>query len=315
MAKGARTRPDQLHICYCYTPMRYAWDLQEQYLEQVGLTRGVTGWLTRRTLARLAAWDRRCSTRVRPASWRSPHHIARRIERCYGRDATVIYPPVTMAPMLAAARAASAYMTVSRLVPYKRIDLIVEAIRRLPDRELMVIGEGPERARIEAHAGPNVRLLGQLSEPSATAGSPRRARSSSPRRSISASRRSKRRPRAPRSIAYRPRRRGRDDPRAGRARRQPACSTREQTAASIAAAIIAFESAAHRIRPEACRANAERFAPGRFSEAFREHVEARWREFVRDKADLRQTGLLEGAHNRAPAGAPMTGRGDCGGRR
>ena len=89
----------------------------------------------------------------------------------------------------------------------------------------------------------------------------------------------------------------------------------EQTAESIAAAIIAFESAAHRIRPEACRANAERFAPGRFSEAFREHVEARWREFVRDKADPRQTALLEGTHNRAPAGAPMTGRGDCGGRR
>ena len=202
VAKGARTRPDQLHICYCYTPMRYAWDLQEQYLEQVGLNRGVTGWITRRTLARLAAWDCRCSTRVQSFVAIS-RHIARRIERCYGRDAAVIHPPVTLAPMPAAATRGGAYVTVSRLVPYKRIDRIIEAFRRLPDRELLVIGEGPERARLKALPAATSACSGSCPTPSVTAGSPKRAPSSSPRRRTSGSRRSKHRPWAPRSIAYR----------------------------------------------------------------------------------------------------------------
>jgi glycosyltransferase involved in cell wall biosynthesis len=160
VAKGVRTRTGQLHICYCYTPMRYAWDLRDQYLAQTGLDRGVRGILARAMLTRLRDWDRAASARVDRFVAIS-HHIAERIRRCYGRDSTVIYPPVDAAPMVARPRG-DAYVTVSQLVPYKRVDLIVDAFRMLPGRELRVIGEGPERARIEERAPRNVRFLGRV---------------------------------------------------------------------------------------------------------------------------------------------------------
>jgi glycosyltransferase involved in cell wall biosynthesis len=160
VAKGVRTRAGQLHVCYCYTPMRYAWDLRDQYLAQAGLDRGLRGMLARAMLGRLRDWDRAASARVDRFVAIS-HHIAERIRRCYGRDSTVIYPPVEAAPGIATPRG-DAYVTVSQLVAYKRVDLIVEAFRMLPGRELRVIGEGPERARIEARAPRNVRFLGRL---------------------------------------------------------------------------------------------------------------------------------------------------------
>jgi glycosyltransferase involved in cell wall biosynthesis len=160
VAKGVRTTPSQLHICYCYTPMRYAWDLQESYLQQVGLHRGVAGWFVRRSLARLRRWDAQSATRVNHFVAISAH-IADRIQRSYGRDSTVIYPPVDIGKFDASTRRSPVYVTVSRLVPYKRIDLIVAAFRDLPGHQLVVVGEGPERARIEDLAGPNVQLVGQ----------------------------------------------------------------------------------------------------------------------------------------------------------
>ncbi len=163
VAKGVRTSPAQLHICYCYTPMRYAWDLQDQYLRQVGLQRGFRGRVIRRTLARLRAWDRASSQRVDHFVAIS-HAIAERIRRCYDRDSTVVYPPVATSTPQSDATRGGAYVTVSRLVPYKRIDVIAAAFRLLPDRELVVIGDGPERARVAATAGPNVRLLGRASD-------------------------------------------------------------------------------------------------------------------------------------------------------
>ncbi len=159
VAKGARTTPAQLHICYCYTPMRYAWDLHDQYLSQVGLDKGVRGRVVRGSLARLRRWDRAASERVGQFVAISDT-IAQRIFRCYGRDSTVIYPPVALPAQSAEATRDTAYVTVSRMVPYKRVDLIVEAFRLLPDRRLVVIGDGPERDRIAAAAGPNVELLG-----------------------------------------------------------------------------------------------------------------------------------------------------------
>ncbi len=147
VAKGVRTHRGQLHICYCYTPMRYAWDLQDQYLRRARLDRGPRGWLARQLLARLRTWDRATTSRVDHFIAIS-QHIARRIQRCYGRDSTVIYPAVTIEPAPVAAARGTAYVTVSQLVPYKRVDLIVDAFRLLPDRELVVIGDGPERARI-----------------------------------------------------------------------------------------------------------------------------------------------------------------------
>ena len=160
VAKGVRTTPAQLHICYCYTPMRYAWDLQDQYLRQTGLDRGLRGRTVRRSLARLRSWDLGASARVDDFVAIS-RTIAERIRRCYDREATVIYPPVAAPSPVVDTTRGSAYVTVSRLVPYKRVDLIIAAFRLLPDRQLVVIGDGPERARIETVAGPNVRLLGR----------------------------------------------------------------------------------------------------------------------------------------------------------
>lgn len=164
VAKGVRTGRHQLHVCYCYSPMRYAWDLREQYLSQVGLHGGVRGGMLHRLLDRLAAWDRRVSDRV-DAFVAISRYIAARIGRCYERDAAVIYPPVEIPEArVDVAREPHLYVTVSRLVPYKRIDMIAAAFRTLPDRRLVVVGEGSERARIEAVAGPNVQLAGQLSD-------------------------------------------------------------------------------------------------------------------------------------------------------
>ena len=162
VAKGVRTHARQLHVCYCYTPMRYAWDLREQYLRETRLDRGVRGAAVDAMLARLRAWDRATSERV-DAFVAISEHIAARIRRCYGRDSTVIYPPVT-APAAPERRREDVYVTVSHLVPYKRVDLLVEAFRRMPSRTLVVIGAGPLRARLAETAPPNVRLLGSVAD-------------------------------------------------------------------------------------------------------------------------------------------------------
>jgi glycosyltransferase involved in cell wall biosynthesis len=163
VAKGVRTHRRQVHVCYCYTPMRYAWDLREQYLSQSGLDHGIRSLAANALLARLRRWDRAASERVDHFVAISAH-IAARIRRCYGRDATVIYPPVTVAHRDAAPRRESSYLTVSQLVPYKRVDLLIEAFRRMPERELVVIGDGPLRRNLQARAPANVRMLGWLPE-------------------------------------------------------------------------------------------------------------------------------------------------------
>jgi glycosyltransferase involved in cell wall biosynthesis len=166
VAKGVRTTPDQLHICYCHSPMRYAWDLREQYLAQSGLGVGLRGMIMRRMLNRLRDWDRTTAARVQYFVANSDY-IRERISRCYGRDATVIHPPVdvdfftpdTMAPPPAQR---DYYVTASRWVPYKRIDAIVAAFKALPDRRLIVAGDGPEAPRVRAASGANVDLLGEV---------------------------------------------------------------------------------------------------------------------------------------------------------
>lgn len=168
VAKGVRTPPGVPHLNICCSPVRYAWDLEEQYLEESGLARGVKGLLARALLARIRAWDRRTAdrpTRILAIS----EFIRARIQRTWGRDSAVLYPPVDTEYFGAAAGGARAaagarrlYLTASRFVPYKRIPLIVEAFKQLPDRDLVVIGDGPEWAKAQAAAGPNVRLLGHL---------------------------------------------------------------------------------------------------------------------------------------------------------
>jgi len=159
VAKGVRVRPGALHICHCCSPMRYAWDLRDQYLEEAGLDRGIKGWLAGRMLDRLRSWDAEASVRVGEFIAISDF-IADRIARSYGRPSTVIYPPVDTNYYTPAGDRKESYLAASRLVSYKRLPAIVEAFRELPDRHLIVIGDGPDRQRVAAVAGPNVTLMG-----------------------------------------------------------------------------------------------------------------------------------------------------------
>jgi glycosyltransferase involved in cell wall biosynthesis len=158
VAKGARTAPDQLHICLCYTPMRYAWDMRDAYLRDSGL-RGPSAWLADWMLHRLREWDLRTSGTVDHFIAIS-EFIAQRIRTAYRREATVIYPPVNVTAFSLRTDKEEFYLAASRLVPYKKIDVIVQAFASVPHRRLKVIGDGPELPRIRAIAGPNVEVLG-----------------------------------------------------------------------------------------------------------------------------------------------------------
>ena len=164
VAKGVITGPRQLHLCYCHSPIRYAWDLQEQYLRQTGCDRGFRGFLARALLHYIRLWDSRTSNGVDSFSANS-HFVARRIWKIYRRHAQVIYPPVTMWDTPEDSDRNSirgSYLSLGRLVPYKRVDLLVEAFRRMPHRTLRIIGDGPERIRLSRSLPFNVQLLGRL---------------------------------------------------------------------------------------------------------------------------------------------------------
>lgn len=159
VAKGVLTGPDQLHFSYIHSPMRYAWDLQHQYLAESGLTRGLRGMIAKYLLHRLRLWDQRSAQGV-DYFMANSHYIARRIQKAYRRPATVIYPPVDVERFTPGSRKEEFYFTASRLVPYKKVSLIVEAFAALPDKKLIVMGDGPEFAKIQKKATPNITLLG-----------------------------------------------------------------------------------------------------------------------------------------------------------
>jgi glycosyltransferase involved in cell wall biosynthesis len=161
VAKGVLTGPDQLHVSYVHSPMRYAWDLQETYLQDSGLSCGVKSWAARWMLHRMRLWDYRTANGVDDFIANS-HFIARRIRRIYGRTATVIYPPVNVDEFSLWRRKEDYYVAASRLVPYKKMGLIAEAFRLMPDRKLVLIGDGPEYRKVRSKAGDNVRMMGHL---------------------------------------------------------------------------------------------------------------------------------------------------------
>jgi glycosyltransferase involved in cell wall biosynthesis len=157
VAKGVTTHPRTLHICYCYTPMRYIWNQYDEYFgpDRAGL---ITRIGMRLVVNRLRAWD------VRTAA--HPHHfiaisenVRQRIRTIYGRESDVIYPPVETAALPVSTRDEGFALVVSALVPYKRIDLAVEAFKQ-PGRRLVVIGDGPDLSRLRSMAGPTVEFLG-----------------------------------------------------------------------------------------------------------------------------------------------------------
>lgn len=158
VAKGVLTSPEQLHICYCHTPMRYAWDLTFDYLRDSRLGRGAAGILTRYCLHQLRQWDV-CSANRVDYFIANSKHTARRIWRCYRRQAEVIYPPVEIERFSFQPHKEDFYLTVSRLVNYKQIVLIVQAFNQL-GKPLVVIGDGPQLQQIRQLAQANVQILG-----------------------------------------------------------------------------------------------------------------------------------------------------------
>lgn len=159
VAKGVLVGPEQLHISYVHTPMRYAWDLQHQYLLESGLDRRWLGWPVRWLLHRLRLWDLRTGPGVDHFVANSAF-IARRIRRVYGREATVIHPPVDVDAFACSEAKDSYYLAVSRLVPYKRMDLIAQAFATMPDKKLVIIGDGPDRDKLLQQLAPNIKYLG-----------------------------------------------------------------------------------------------------------------------------------------------------------
>lgn len=158
VAKGVLTTSQQLHICYCHTPMRYAWDLTFDYLNNSSLGCGMAGMFTRYFLHQLRQWDVLSANRVDYFIANS-QHTARRIWRCYRRSAEVIYPPVEVDRFPILEQKENFYLTVSRLVSYKQVSLIVRAFNQL-GRSLVVIGDGSQLQQLRQLAQPNVQVLG-----------------------------------------------------------------------------------------------------------------------------------------------------------
>ena len=161
VAKGAIAPPGVPHVSYCHTPMRYVWDQFETYFGRGRASVPVR--LAMRTVApRLRAWDR-ASTRRITSLIANSKHVRARIASCWNRDAAVVHPPVEIDRFRPAAEREDLYLSLGALVPYKRVDLTIEAFRG-SDRRLLVIGDGPDHDRLRSMAGSNVRFLGRVDD-------------------------------------------------------------------------------------------------------------------------------------------------------
>jgi len=158
VAKGVIVGPEQRHLCYCHSPMRYAWDMQHEYLKQAGIADKFRGKVAHYFLHKIRGWDVR--TQGVDHFIANSQFIQKRIARVYGRASEVIYPPVDIHKLELQDKKEDFYLTASRLVPYKRVNLIVEAFSKMPERKLVVIGSGPELKKIRALASPNIEILG-----------------------------------------------------------------------------------------------------------------------------------------------------------
>ena len=274
VAKGVVTGPDQLHICMCYSPIRYAWDLQHQYLSEAGLDRGIKGALARLLLHYMRIWDVRTANGV-DVFIAISKYIARRIRKAYRRDAYVVYPPVAVEEFPLQESKEDFYLTASRMVPYKRIDLIVEAFSQMPEKRLVVIGDGPDLDKVRAKAGPNVKLLGHqpfevlkdymrrakafvfaaeedfgiVVVEAQAAGTP--------------------------VLAY-----GKGGATEIVIQGETGLFFKEQTVEAVVRVVREFESGKYYFEPERIRENAERFSKARFQRKFSELVEREWAKFT-----------------------------------
>jgi len=158
VAKGVRKTHSQLQVCYCHTPMRYAWDLREQYLKESRLNYGIKGMIANYILDELRDWDNKTAQQVDHFVTNS-HYIKDRIRRAYAKRAEVIYPPVDVNSFPLNENKDKYFLTASRMVPYKKMDLIVEAFK-LNGLPLVVIGDGPDLEKVKGKAEKNVEFLG-----------------------------------------------------------------------------------------------------------------------------------------------------------
>ncbi|HYZ33301.1 MAG TPA: glycosyltransferase [Crenalkalicoccus sp.] len=171
VAYGVLTRPGQVHVSYVHSPMRYAWDLQHEYLRSARLDRGLLGMVARTMLHKLRVWDYAAAQRPDAIAANS-HFVAERLLKTHRRRSTVIHPPVALASPDARERAARRrrsgragyYLSLGRLVPYKRVDLLALAFARMPHRSLKIVGDGPDLGKIAALGAPNVEILGYQPE-------------------------------------------------------------------------------------------------------------------------------------------------------
>jgi glycosyltransferase involved in cell wall biosynthesis len=282
VAKGVITGPNQLHVSYVHTPMRYAWDLQHEYLRAAGLERGPLAWAARLALHRLRKWDVRTANGV-DVFLANSRHVARRIRKAYRREAEVLHPPVDVSAFALGGKRDDFYLTVSRLESYKRVDLLVDAFGQMPERRLLVIGDGPEMRRLRSLVRPNVQLLGRL--PSADV----RERMQRARAFLFAGVEdfgiviAEAQACGTPVIAFG--RGGAAEIVRGEHLPQPTgVLFEQQSRESLVEAVRRFEQNPGRFLPADCRDNAMRFEPGCFRERFGELLRSHWELFSREIA-------------------------------
>ena len=156
VAKGVKKSKNQIHICYCHTPIRYAWDLYDEYTSDLKQPKK---FLVQSVLKYIRNWDIKTLNRV-DFFIANSKFVQERIKRTYNRDAIVIYPPVDVKKFTLCNKKDDFYLTASRLVSYKKTKLIVEAFNEMPDKKLVVIGKGEEYAEIKKIAKENIQILG-----------------------------------------------------------------------------------------------------------------------------------------------------------
>jgi len=280
VAKGVLTRPDQLHISYVHTPLRYGWELQHQYLRQANLVSGPKSWLTRAILHYMRLWDVASANRV-DAYVANSYYVARRIEKTYRRSANVIYPPVSVDRFDAQVRREDFYLTVSRFVPYKRVDLTVRAFVRL-GLPLVVIGDGGEAKALKhlakASGQNNIQFLGKQPDDVVEDYMQRcRAFVFPPEEDFGITPVEAQAAGAP-VIAY---------AKGGQAEtvihEQTGYLFPFQTVESLVQSVERLEASVGQFEAGALRQNAERFSSTQFRSAFQTFVEAAWSKFERDR--------------------------------
>ena len=279
VGKGVLTRADQLHISYVHSPIRYAWDLYHEHVTdgQMGRVRGL---LARMVLHYLRLYDVSTAPRV-DLFVANSKHVARRIWKTYRRPAHVVYPPVDVDRFSLHRKKDSFYLALSRLVPYKRMDLIVKAFTEMPDKELVVIGDGPEYRALEREAGPNVTMLGYQPDGAVTHYMERaRAFVFAAEEDFGICPVEAQACGTP-VIAY-----GRGGAQETVVAGETGVFFPEQTVEHLKAAVDEFEHIRGRLDPDAIRAQAERFSVPVFRAAFSQLVHRAYADFVDGYADL-----------------------------